>query len=191
MTSLSQKAKKIQLEEVSKKRPVGESTVQKIGGSVNYIIGQSASQLGDIQESVLDLAAFQSIHGSGWVLADGQNIVGSELANLTGYANAPDMRASFQRMKDHGRGLDIERDLIDEQTSDVKSHSHILLREFDGGGGTFTGTTVLNTSSLSGTVSTRAQGSSIEPTFMNLIEEGGSESRPINISFYIYIKINN
>ena len=190
MARLSQKIKKIQVEETKKGPIISESSMQKMGGSINWIIGQSAAQLGDIQKSILDLATFQSLHGTEWVLCDGQNIVGSELGNLTGLATAPDMRGTFQRSKDNGAGIDTERNIGNEQTDANKNHTHFQMANSLASGGNANGS-VTRFAQLGNLTSVFAQGSTIEPTIGDLVNQGSSEARPINISFNMYIKINN
>jgi len=55
--------------------------------------------VGSIQQSVLSESQFQDLMGTtNWVLADGQNVNGSQYASLTGNSSVPDFRGCFIRM---------------------------------------------------------------------------------------------
>lgn len=71
-------------------------------------IVQNFFQVGDVKESLLDLATFQSLHGSGWVLMDGQDVTGSRYHLLTGNSTVPDARGMFLRAKNNGRNDGLE-----------------------------------------------------------------------------------
>lgn len=58
--------------------------------------------VGTVVHSILTLAQYQSIAGTGWVLADGQSCVGSALHALTGMTNVPDVRGKVLRGKNNG-----------------------------------------------------------------------------------------
>lgn len=48
-----------------------------------------ATIIGEIKLASLTLAQFQSMAGTNWVLANGQNVVGSAYSGLTGNTTAP------------------------------------------------------------------------------------------------------
>lgn len=50
----------------------------------------NTSTVGDIRESALTTAQFQSFYGFQWVLADGQSVIGSDFQHLTGLTVVPD-----------------------------------------------------------------------------------------------------
>jgi len=83
------------LPQTEKLQIVGAILVDDPGLRTTVNIGQ----LGDIKHSILELAPFQSLHGTGWVLMDGSDITGSALAALTGKTKLPDARGASLKMK--------------------------------------------------------------------------------------------
>jgi hypothetical protein len=71
---------------------------------------QSDGKVGDVVSSFLTEAQFQTERDNSWILADGRSIVGTSLASLTGWTNAPDLRGAFLRGKDHGVGRNPDGD---------------------------------------------------------------------------------
>jgi len=73
------------------------------------VIGNELFIVGDVKTSFLTLGQFQAIMGPEWVLADGQDVTGSEYATITGLTVVPDCRGRFMRMEGTGsaalRGL--------------------------------------------------------------------------------------
>lgn len=59
--------------------------------------------IGQMLESMLTESQMQSLYGTGWVLADGRNVVGSTYWSVTGASNIPDARGVFRRAKNNGR----------------------------------------------------------------------------------------
>lgn len=66
-------------------------------------IKAGAAALGDVKASVLTEAQFTSEVGSGWTLADGKDVTGSDYHTLTGVSVVPDLRGKFLRGKNHSR----------------------------------------------------------------------------------------
>jgi hypothetical protein len=97
------------------------------------VFDSSSAAIGSVQASLLTEAEFQSIFGTGWVLARGQSVSGSKYASITGVATVPDMRGMFLRGKNNGRSdgnqdSGGERNLRDGtvQVDQVEKHIHSL-----------------------------------------------------------------
>lgn len=67
--------------------------------------------VGSIKQSILSEAQFQEIAGDDWVLADGRSAAGTSLSERYGVPNVPDLRSTFIRGKDNGRGLTTDKSL--------------------------------------------------------------------------------
>lgn len=164
--------------------------------------------VGTIITSVLDYDHFTRINGdptvinpkvSKWVPADGRQIPGSKLSELTQMQNAPDLRGRFLRglntIYSNGQpALSIATADEDDPNSNrkpgdyqgdiIKKHSHefshmiqVAPTEPHSGPGGFkhspAGSEAYNNYSVTGE----------NP-------DGGSETRPKNVSVYYYVKIN-
>lgn len=157
---------------------MARTLVKTISGSPEQLEAKG-SQLGDIKHSLLDEVTFQSVHGTSWVLSDGRNIAGSDLAALTGWTVAPDLRGTFLRGKDHGAGLNPDGDTPEGtyQLDEFSSHTHSTnYQHSDNGDGE--GYALINVASFAGSTS----GSTMSV--------GGPETRPKNITVNYFIKIN-
>lgn len=128
MADLPSIAKKIQVEEADERLPTSESMVQKVGGSLNWLMDNgSGLAIGSMEFSFLTLAQFQAINGTGFVLCDGSALPGGSLYGaITGRVNTPDMRGFYPRMRDHGAGVNPAGDLAVStvQSAAIKGHSH-------------------------------------------------------------------
>ena len=82
--------------------------------------------IGSYKESDLTEPQFQSLHGNGWVLANGQSSAGSRYQTLTGKGSVPDRRGRVGRMKDNGSGVNPGGDLAlgANQSDNYKNHGH-------------------------------------------------------------------
>ena len=98
MPSVPGAPKYIQQEETSFRSPGSESMLQKAGGSLNWL--ENAAQkgpIGEIRSAMLTESQFQTLNGTGWVLADGRSVAGSEYQTITGSSTIPDLRGMFLR----------------------------------------------------------------------------------------------
>lgn len=144
--------------------------------------------LGDIKYSILDEVAFIGENGDCWVLLDGRNVSGSELAISLNIESVPDARGYFFRCTDNrisGR-KDPDRHPNDPvgsvQNDIIGGHNHSLPEISSG-------------NQLIGPNSTFGVIRNVIPGENNWVERrtakaGGSESRPKNITFYTYIRVN-
>jgi microcystin-dependent protein len=73
------------------------------------IVNVANGNIGDMRHSMLSLAQFQSINGTGWVLADGSSCVGTKYQTITGNANIPDLRGRVLAGKDDMGGVAANR----------------------------------------------------------------------------------
>ena len=157
---------------------MARALVKTISGTPEQIQAKGL-QLGDIKHSLLDEVTFQSKHGTSWVLSDGRNISGSDLAVLTGWTVAPDLRGVFLRGKDHGAGVNPDGDTPEGtyQLDEFASHTHSTnYQHSDNGDGA--GYALINVASFAGS------------TDGSTTSQGGLETRPKNIIVNYFIKIN-
>ncbi|MCA9779484.1 MAG: hypothetical protein KC800_22305 [Candidatus Eremiobacteraeota bacterium] len=159
-------------------------------------------QLGDVKLSVLEPAAFQNIHGKEWVLMAGQaittdqTVTDSEGAILVNSAlfgpstkdrtNLPDARGVFlrglnlQRPGDGGDPFEQEtgrpRQVGEPQDDQFREHNHVLKYRTSVLGGANTPT-----------VGSPGDAHCVHST--HTLSTGGRETRPKNVSVYIYLKV--
>lgn len=96
--------------EIETGAPIDNALLGKVKGNLDeheteLTVLQTAIPLvvvGTVVHSVLTLAQYQSLAGPGWILAEGQSIIGSTLHSLTGMTNAPDARGRVLRGKNNG-----------------------------------------------------------------------------------------
>lgn len=127
MSDIASVAKLIQVEEIEDSKPCSESMLQKIGGSINYILDQLEGEaVGSIVSSMKDETAFQTAKGAGWVLADGRSVTGSRYANITGNNTIPDLRGLFLRHGNYDSGVNPDGNQSPGyyQTDTIASHKH-------------------------------------------------------------------
>lgn len=143
--------------------------------------------VGDVVASMLTVEQFQALRGTGWVLADGGSYAGSRYAEITGRSSVPDLRGVFLRGKDHGRNAEDGRGnpggdfaLGDYQPDEVGSHGH----EVEIADSTDIGEQEVPVIS-EGTTSEEA-----DPHNLRTTEDGGSETRPRNVTVNYFIRIN-
>lgn len=146
-------------------------------------------QVGDVKQSILTEAQFQSIHGSAWTLMDGKSVVGSQYETVTGNSTLPDARGQFLRGKNNGRSDGQENpdgDLTEGtfQVDEMQGHKHNL--DQGGGGGAVGGWFVTNNNNLSDTAT---MGPMISDG-VNGTPRNGLETRPKNITVNYFVKID-
>lgn len=152
--------------------------------------------VGTILHSMLTLAQFQAVSGSGWVLADGSSCTGTKYASITSATTLPDMRGRVIRGKDAGSGHNPDGDtaLGTYQADTYASHNHTLT---DPGHthsvSVWTGSTpsaspirpVADQFTTSNSVTTASN-----TTGITLAASGGNETRMKNVTANIFIKVN-
>ncbi|MDF1564247.1 MAG: hypothetical protein P1V51_14455 [Deltaproteobacteria bacterium] len=162
---------------------------QKVSAGVYSLRTNSGGLgIGDIVASVLDETDFNTVHGGGWMLADGQSAAGTRYAALTGSTNVPDLRGVF--LRGH-KGAPARPDVINSavdiyqentalggyQSDQLRTHSHSVASYAGPVGGTVD-PAVQNTSSPQ-KVQNAATG-----------DFGQAETRPKTVVVNYYIRVD-
>ena len=163
-----------------------------------------SGKLGDIKYSILAPTDFATENGDCWVLMDGGSLTSdTPLSDKYGFNVVPDARGLFLRSHDtrtSGR-LDPNRTATTAigtyQGDSNKSHTHTMQSAgghshsytdsrfgYSGSGGHF----APNEGSEGNHTDSRTTGSSGAHTH-TINSNGGSESRPKNMNFYLYIRV--
>ncbi len=160
--------------------------------------------LGDIKYSILNPTQFAAANGVCWVPMDGRALASNDqLRVVTGMTNVPNGGGMFLRSQEFSGGADNDPDRTSAtaigtvEGEALKSHNHgvndpghghgfnDLYRSDDGssydvaGGRHFTGPL---TSTPNNTTN--------NTTNISIQNNGGSETRPKNLNFWVYIRIN-
>ena len=175
--------------------------------------------VGDVKYSILDYAQFQLANGDCWVPMDGRTIPGTTaLAQEFNITQVPDMSGLFMRAHEWNDGNDPARtpssavaviqddelkahdhtgttDVDGEHTHGINDpgHSHgIDLDDSSGGGGV---DDAGESSEGSASTASSTTGISIKPGgahshSFTTDTYGGAETRPKNMNFYVYIRVN-
>ena len=191
MTDLTAIKKNIQAEETQFKSSVSESTMQKIGSSINWVNQNSVHVLGEIKQSMLTVAQFQAEIGTTWVLCDGQSSVGSDYEAVTGKSTVPDL-VTNQRFL---RQTDLDINIGTTQASDNISHNHGQRTGYADESGNLAPASARTLSGTPSTISNPGIAGTATPTVfigqrVTTDASGGTESRPVNVWVNFFIKIN-
>jgi len=185
MGLLTPQRREIYEEETSYKASISETFVQKMGATLNWVLANSSTQLGDIIHSGLTEAQFQALRGNNWVLMNGQSIVGSDFAILTGITTLPDATTG---------GAFIGQQtgtLLDYEDSENKSHSHIMFKSTSSRADLTTSTqTVANNALGTYDYFMVADATSREPDLGRSGLTGETAAQPNTVRANIFIKIN-
>lgn len=156
------------------------------GGS---IISSEPVPVGTIIASMLNEAEFEHHNGSSWVLADGRDItIEDEYRRITQNRKVPDLRGMFLRGIDPTGKVDPEgkRTPGSEQKDSFKKHTHKVttkfISEFQNDPPNY------DMFGAAGEKWGDYEDHKLEG--VQLSNEGGVETRPINVAVYYYIKIN-
>ncbi|MCR9099759.1 MAG: hypothetical protein NXI25_07380 [bacterium] len=183
------------------------STAQQ---SIRLLSGSEtcSGSVGDIKYSILTPDQFEEENGDCWVPMDGRDIAGTKLADNYGWNTVPDMSGLFIRATEYNDGNDPGRSpmtgvtlqddetkshnhYVDLVTSTNGAHSHTVLDRYqsfesngwtDGGADYALYSETTNTTSTDGNHNHTVQG--------NSNSSGGAESRPKNMNFYVYIRVD-
>lgn len=154
--------------------------------------------VGDIKYSILNPTQFAAVNGDCWVPMDGRSITGSQLAAITGLSNLPDGGGLFIRSQEFTGGANNDPGrtsataIATLQQDELKSHDHDM--ETTGAHIHPIGVRGFATNGATG-----ADGSGDDPNIFtksagdhkhDIYPTGGLETRPKNLNFWIYIRIN-
>jgi len=167
--------------------------------------------VGDVKHSILDPDQFAAVNGDCWVPMDGREMdPDDELRQITGLTHVPQGGGMFLRAQDfENSNNDPDRehttDIATVQEDDIKSHNHEMeeagnhshdlpniawkhFRSFEGKDGPDSPLKHTNTSSSDEIWlnETEQAGAHTHP----ILSTGGDETRPKNLNFWIYIRIN-
>ncbi len=174
--------------------------------------------LGDVKYSILNPTQFATVNGDCWVPMDGRSMVESTLATKIGGSNVPNGSGLFLRNHEFNEGNDPSRTVATPiasiQDDDNKIHNHVGGTSLEGAhththnanGGDYLGSagitfmdgTITESTSDSGPnqINIRAHKALIidnagghSHSFITTTS-GGPETRPKNMDFYVYIRIN-
>jgi len=160
------------------------------GNSINSS-SQPGNPVGTIINSMLTPAQLASTPGNTgpldlattiWVLADGQDVSGSQYALITGNSTVPDLRGMFLRGKNNARNdgnenPDGDTALGSYQADEFKSHTHSTVQ-------------MIANNTIDGVDSTTTFSSEHHNEVRPTGPAGGNETRAKNITINYYIKIN-
>ena len=191
--------------------PRTELTYAPYAFAVQEVVCSGA--LGDVKYSILNPAQFAAVNGSCWVPMDGRSIANSKLVAYIGSNNIPDGSGLFLRMQEFNNLNNYDPDRNTEspigtiQNGAVKTHGHSISETahshtyYDTRSGTATAYTYIaagqtghqaaddaglndiDLDDLSRTTGSAAIGATLNAT-------GTSETRPKNLNFWIYVRVN-
>lgn len=195
MTDLVGARSIMQIEETDFRSAISEPLIKKIGSNINSLIDSASEefQVGTLFWAYLTLAQVQAALDNTWVLCDGANVAGSDLDTTYGISVLPDARARWVRGLDEGGGVDAgaPRTNGDFQSSSVQAHVHNLIADddaqnvftFPNPAAPFIGTRFSNNVDI--------QSLDFGSLFFST-DQGTQqgETRPFNVAFNLFIKIN-
>lgn len=144
---------------------------------------ESMLVIGTIQTSLLTQSQFQSLQGNCWVKMEGQDILGTDLANLTGMSQLPDASGKFLRTTGGSAPA-----LGVVQLDAFQGHHH----SFNAGssyGGYTPGRLSMEAPTFRGVFSSGILGPISDG--VNGTPRIANETRPVNIGVNTFIKINH
>lgn len=161
--------------------------------------------VGDIKHSILNPTQFAAVNGACWVPMDGRALAATDqLRVITGMLNVPDGGGLFVRSQEFSGGADNDPSrtsgsaIATVQGEAVQSHNHGV--NDPGHNHSFsdsyrqTGGTSYNIAGgerfSSDNLTSVADNTSTKTTGVTIQNAGGPETRPKNLNFWVYIRIN-
>ncbi len=176
--------------------------------------------VGDVKYSSLPPAQFAQVNGACWVPMDGRSIAGSLLAEGLNENNIPDASGIFFRAHEYIDSHDPDRTPASPiatiqldamkghghtgEANEAGEHSHSVsptngnnsgsigwpLNTADGANGSNTGTSQDGSLSVNALIDDNISGPGHNDHTLSINTAGGVETRPVNVNFYAYIRIN-
>lgn len=172
--------------------------------------------VGDVKYSILNPTQFAAVNGGCWVPMDGRALAATDqLRIITGRTSVPDGSGLFLRAQEFSGGADNDPDrnsgtaIATAQQDGNRSHSHTVggggshkhAVPYDSGGGGvgggenpmlfFTDVIDQGTFHTNGAIANGLAGTNTDGFHSHsLSNDGINESRPKNLNFWIYIRIN-
>ncbi len=161
--------------------------------------------VGDVKYSILNPTQFAAENGACWVPMDGRSIAGSKLAGITGLSTLPDGGGLFIRSQEFSGGANndpsrtfnspiatFQGEAVQAHTHDVAipPHSHTYIRQ---NVEVYKNGFLINTGNNDILLDKGAPTENTSEDPGEIVTSGGSsgpETRPKNLNFWIYIRIN-
>jgi len=156
--------------------------------------------VGDIKYSILNPTQFAAVNGDCWVPLDGRPMAGGTLlAQITGLTTLPDVGGAFLRAqefpnspnRDPGRTSGSQVGVV--QADDFKRHNHSINdpgHSHSGGAFWPSGNWPAQNQGAGDEDYTRFTNTGSSTTGITINNNGGDETRPVNMNFWVYIRIN-
>lgn len=163
--------------------------------------------VGDIKYSILQPSQFAQVNGSCWVPMDGRSISGTDLATIMGVNNVPNGGGLFIRAHEHIGGANNDPDrtsaspIATLQDQTLLSHDHPVndpghahtysdARHADATTPTYSGINNGNYPNANSTTNTLSRSFFNANPSITVQNSSGTETRPKNLNFWIYIRVN-
>ncbi len=161
--------------------------------------------VGDVKYSILNPTQFAAVNGDCWVPMDGRTITGSSLAMISGLTMLPDGGGLFIRGQEFSGGADndperssgsaiatLQQDVFESHNHSMNtagSHAHALGTRGFLTDAAAAGLDYNNGADGSGDDQNAFSQSAGSHTH-TINDTGGAETRPKNLNFWVYIRIN-
>jgi len=160
--------------------------------------------VGDIKHSILNPTQFAAVNGACWVPMDGRNIAGSQLATITGMSNVPDGGGLFIRSQEFSGSPDndpsrtsgsaiatLQGEAVQLHNHGVNDpgHTHGFNDTRHGNAGAKCGCAG-QSDAASADTNDNDDTTDSSGTGISIQNAGGPETRPKNMNFWVYIRIN-
>jgi|JI7StandDraft_1071085.scaffolds.fasta_scaffold01066_7 hypothetical protein len=163
--------------------------------------------VGDIKYSMYNPTQFTAVNGDCWVPMDGRNISGKKLATYLGYNTVPNASGLFFRAHEYSGNEDPDRapgDVVATIQEDaIGPHTHTASSTLAGDHShSVSGTVVIDGSNtpdgtdsngrwgVIGSGSTTTSNAPDHTHTLSINNSGTTETRPRNMNFYVYIRVD-